>query len=158
MMTKNKEWLLQKIHDERVQLAQSFTEGKETDDESAFNDGRDRALSSVLRLIEQLDEPEQTDINVGLLKPTVPRFVADWIDKYQKYEDIYTALSDGFDGFESGEVYSWLHGYEGVGNQELFARAWLDGFTVEEEQKYRVSSKMADTGGFWFLSKNNDGI
>jgi len=97
--------------------------------------------------------------------PTVPQFVADWLEAYRDGWELYISIEEAinyerFDGrtkesdAQSEEMQHWLLNAD---NQELYARAWLDGFTVEEEQKYRVSSKMADTGGFWFLSKNNDG-
>lgn len=50
------------------------------------------------------------------------------------------------------DVCKWI-----VSNEEAFARAWLDGYTVEEEQKYYVSVRDEEYGGFWFLSKNNNG-
>lgn len=52
------EWLVQKINTERENLRQRFESGKETADESAFNDGRDSAFVAVLRLINHLDETE----------------------------------------------------------------------------------------------------
>ena len=57
-MKKGIEWLVQTINTERKSLRQRFESGKETADESAFNDGKDNALTFVLRLIEHLDEPE----------------------------------------------------------------------------------------------------
>ena len=48
------EWLVQTISTERDSLRQRLESGKETADESAFNDGRDWALLSVLRLIEYM--------------------------------------------------------------------------------------------------------
>lgn len=49
------EWLVKTINTERASLRQRFESGKETADESAFNDGRDWALLLVLKLIERLD-------------------------------------------------------------------------------------------------------
>ena len=57
-MKKGIEWLVRTINLERESLRQRFESGKETVDESAFNDGKDNALTFVLRLIEHLDEPE----------------------------------------------------------------------------------------------------
>lgn len=70
--------------------------------------------------------------------PVIPKFVAEWIEDYKEREDIYTAISNAFEGVESTEMYNWVSGYTGVANQETFARAWLDGYEVEEEQKYYV--------------------
>lgn len=53
-MKKDNEWLAQTINTERDNLRQRFESGKESADESAFNDGKDRALAFVLRLIEYM--------------------------------------------------------------------------------------------------------
>lgn len=53
------EWLVQTISTERDNLRQRFESGKETADESAFNDGRDWALLFVLRLIEHMGEQKK---------------------------------------------------------------------------------------------------
>ena len=57
-MKKDIEWLAQTINTERESLRERFESGRETTDERAFNDGKDRALAFVLRLIRQLDKPE----------------------------------------------------------------------------------------------------
>lgn len=80
---------------------------------------------TVLDLIEQLDEPQ---------KPVVPQFVAEWIEQCKaKGKRLLTALL-----YTPGEVNSWVDNSE---NQELFARAWLDGYTVEKEKIYTVKVK-----------------
>ena len=55
------EWLVQTISTERDNLRQRFESGKETADESAFNDGRDWALLFVLRLIEHMGEQKRVE-------------------------------------------------------------------------------------------------
>lgn len=79
-------------------------------------------------------------------KVTVPQFVADWI-KYCKLTgvDLYHAL-------EMGDLYFCNYAnqkddlklkdfFETENNQDRFARAWLDGYTIEEEKRYRVKIK-----------------
>ena len=88
----------------------------------------------VLALIKQLDEPE---------KVKVPQFVADVIEdareKSPELEDaLHYACSNG-----SQEFTEW---YQKKSNRDLFARAWLDGYEVEEEKRYRVSFKGLDEG------------
>lgn len=78
----------------------------------------------ILKDLEQLDEPE---------KPVVPQFVADWIEKCENEEkSLLNALLYTPEG-----VNSWVGNSE---NQETFARAWLDGYTIEEK-RYRVKMK-----------------
>ena len=82
--------------------------------------------------ILELDEPE---------KVTIPQFVADWIRKCKTFKSFAVSLSFALqpsvweaNGL-SNECIEWLADAE---NQELFARAWLDGYTVEDEKKYKV--------------------
>jgi len=78
----------------------------------------------LIRNIDQLDEPE---------KAKVPQFVADFITEQKKLG--YT-LSYSIDASMSDRVAEWYWD-----NSELFARAWLDGYEVEEEKRYRVRLK-----------------
>lgn len=78
----------------------------------------------VLDLIRLLDEPE---------KIKVPQFVADFITEQKKLG--YT-LSYSIDASMSDRVAEWYWD-----NSELFARAWLDGYEVEEEKRYLVRIK-----------------
>lgn len=70
--------------------------------------------------------------------PTIPQFVADWIDDRKETGfPIYQAIRIVRENsrFEHSHLREWLRTNKG---QETFARAWLDGYTVEEEQKYYV--------------------
>lgn len=79
----------------------------------------------LLQSIEQLDQPQ---------KVTVPQFVVDWIEKIKgKGEPLYYAL----DHTPPEEVDLWFCEDE-VNRQNIFARAWLDGYEVEKEKRYLV--------------------
>ena len=81
----------------------------------------------VKEIFEQLDEPK-------LVK--VPQFVADWITHSKNIgRSLFGAMSI-FEG--NTEIKKWMQWAE---NQELFARAWLDGYEVEEEKRYLVKIK-----------------
>ena len=79
-------------------------------------------------------------------KPVVPQFVADWIE-YCKFTNVNLGralfISDiDFYNYESQEDCSKLKGFLGTEtNQEIFARAWLDGYEVEKEARYTVKIK-----------------
>ena len=95
-------------------------------------EGAELARQIFLQDLEQLDEPE---------KVTIPQFVADWIRKCKTFKSFAVSLSFALqpsvweaNGL-SNECIEWLADAE---NQELFARAWLDGYTVEDEKKYKV--------------------
>ncbi|MFR7067557.1 DUF1642 domain-containing protein [Streptococcus pneumoniae] len=81
-----------------------------------------------LKELKQLDEPE---------KVKVPQFMADWIDYFKKNGDwdLFQAMDYLFG---KKEIREWL---EYKNNQDLFARAWLDGYEVEKEKRYLVTLK-----------------
>lgn len=81
---------------------------------------------TTLELIKLLDEPQ---------KPIVPQFVADEIEYFKKTGDwdLFQAMDYSFG---KNKIRDWL---EFKHNQETFARAWLDGYTVDEEKRYLVS-------------------
>ena len=70
-------------------------------------------------------------------KVIIPQFVADWIEEC-KNDDFH--LFDAMEGISSNQkkLDYWFREDD---NMELFARAWLDGYTVEEEKRYIVSLK-----------------
>lgn len=97
-------------------------------------------LKTVLRDLKQLDEPE---------KVKVPQFVANWIEECKKKGDLSLG---GAIQLPCPEIYEWLKDW---GNQETFARAWLDGYEVEEEKRYLVKVVGMDSVN-GYLSYNKD--
>ena len=84
----------------------------------------------VLKDLEQLDELEKVQI---------PQCVADWIKHcrgigYSLHQSM-TLVN------ENVEIKKWLLF---VDNQDLFARAWLDSYEVEEEKRYYIRLKGVD--------------
>lgn len=67
-------------------------------------------------------------------KPVIPQFVADWIEEC-KNDDFH--LFGAMEGISSNQkkLDYWFREDD---NMELFAHAWLDGYTVEEK-RYLVS-------------------
>lgn len=79
----------------------------------------------IEELIKSLDESE---------KIKIPQFVADWIEEKR---DMGWKLAQMLLQADLNEQYGrWV-----VDNQETFARAWLDGYEVEEEKRYLVKIK-----------------
>ena len=97
----------------------------------------------VLGLVRELDEPQ---------KPVVPQFVAEWIANVKRngfkfrnssrfheeivssddvYRVMYYILREGIAG---EAIRIWVNA-----NRDAFARAWLDGYEVEKEKRYRIS-------------------
>lgn len=86
----------------------------------------------VIKLIEQLDEPQRVQ---------VPQIVADYI-KYTKDADwdLQEAMDDV--AYEDNkDLRKWFNN-----NIETFARAWLDGYEVAKEKRYIVKVKGAEEG------------
>ncbi|EAC7892477.1 DUF1642 domain-containing protein [Listeria monocytogenes] len=69
----------------------------------------------------------------------VPQFVADWIShrRQEGYNLIWSISYENND--MPDEVYEWLTST--ADNQELFARAWLDGYEVEKEPVWVVENE-----------------
>lgn len=86
-------------------------------------------IDAAIKLIEQLNEPQKT---------VVPQFVADYI-KYAiendwDFQDLFKCIEDE----EDEELLRWVYHER---NQETLAAAWINGYTVEKEKRYRVSLK-----------------
>ncbi|HEM5896490.1 TPA: DUF1642 domain-containing protein [Streptococcus suis] len=83
-------------------------------------------IEKAKEIISQIDEPQ---------KVVVPKFVAEWIEEAKNR---YLCLVDALvSDLNPTEVDEWLYG-EDDKNQETFARAWLDGFEIEQEKLYTV--------------------
>nr|DAP13162.1 MAG TPA: Protein of unknown function (DUF1642) [Caudoviricetes sp.] len=83
-------------------------------------------LKTVLRDLKQLDEPQPVK---------VPPFVEDFIAEQKK---LGHTLSYSIDACMSDIVAEWYWD-----NSELFALAWIFGYEVEEEKRYRISMPKA---------------
>lgn len=95
-------------------------------------EGAELARQIFLQDLEQLDKPE---------KVKVPQFVADWIRKCKTFKNFIASLSFALqpvvwaENSLSDECIDWLMNAD---NQETFARAWLDGYDIQET-KYVVT-------------------
>lgn len=93
--------------------------------------------AGLIKLIDQFDEPQ---------KVTIPQFVADWI-KYCKNTGVTLVralLVEEIDlyNYANQKDYKKLKEFLKVkDNQEAFACAWLDGYEVAKEKRYRVNVK-----------------
>lgn len=106
-------------------------------------------VNRIIKKIEQLDESQ---------KVTVPQYVADWI-KYCKNTllSLTRALMVNeidFYNYANQEDHSRLITFlESEINQRIFARAWLDGYEVEQEKRYTVKIIKTDQ---YLYSIDND--
>ena len=100
-------------------------------------------------IISQIDEPE---------KPVIPQFVADWIKKCKTFKNFAVSLSFVLQPSVweanrlSDECIEWLTDAE---NQDIFARAWLDGYEVEKEKMYTARLKVVTIKKAGYLNRHN---
>ena len=114
-VNKDIQWLKKEIH-------------KELEDWHGVEGGIDGdGINEIMLLINQLDQPEL---------PVIPQWVADNIEDKKR---VGVLLSVAIAGFPEFKLQKELNIDEHECN-EIYARAWLDGYTVEEEeeQKYYV--------------------
>lgn len=108
----NKQELIAIIRTE-VLLAKSSTERK----------GYIAGLEEAINIIEGFSNEPQ--------KVKVPQYIADFIAEQKKHG---LTLSYSIDASMSDGVAEWYWN-----NPELFARAWIDGYKVEKEKRYKVT-------------------
>ena len=94
-------------------------------------------------------------------KPVVPQFVAEWIERRRKRGE-YSLLDAMHLTAQSEDFRKWIMSSK---HQEVFARAWLDGYEVEKEKRYRVKMKGVSenkdliydtTEECWFFEDDNN--
>lgn len=127
-------------------------------------DETDPVWSYMLRhnmLDENIDWVTEDVITDLLEKPKVklPKFVAEYLEKC-KEEGLRLGHAIGIEDCLV-DIFPYLST-----NTETFARAWLDGYEVEKEKKYKVYLKHTnqkllyyeDTDDFYFDHINNENI
>lgn len=107
-------------------------------------------INGVIEEFKQLDEPQ---------KVMIPRFIADWI--VQAKEDGYN-IAGAINEAPRGAVDDWLE----LENVDIFAEAWINGYTVEKEKRYTVKMKGTDKEftmfkldkirGSWYLGNDTE--
>lgn len=127
-MIKNKEWFKERIRFEQMELA--YAKNKYYPEEKIMTS------ESIFYLIDQLEEPE---------KVVIPMFVAEWIELCKEMAYLSDCLESRFEyGIDNSktEIFKdendWLLEKNNI---TLVARAWLDGYTIEPEKRYRLKCK-----------------
>lgn len=107
-------------------------------------------------------------------KVKIPEFVADWIKYCKKHNFTLFGCLDPESGFESlvnetfeGDIRKCIRWCRK--ESDIFARAWLDGYEVEQEKRYLVEmkgvsgygrylNKALSSGEYFFASENEVGL
>ncbi|MFS9354689.1 DUF1642 domain-containing protein [Streptococcus oralis subsp. tigurinus] len=129
-----------------------------------FDVDENKCVENVVRLEygQTLNVPNNniyiTDdiVDKSKIKVTIPQFVADWIERSKREKrNLRNVLNNGGE-----KMRLWFLDQE---NYDLFGRAWLDGYEVEQEKRYRVRLKGLDKdleylnfkhGHVWVFSDN----
>jgi hypothetical protein len=84
----------------------------------------------VLKDLRQLDEPQ---------KVTIPQFVADLLEFAKLNDwDLEDVFEDVRNEHSDTEISEWFYQKK---NMDILARAWLDGYTIKKDKRYRVEMK-----------------
>nr|DAL82216.1 MAG TPA: Protein of unknown function (DUF1642) [Caudoviricetes sp.] len=120
-----KQDLIKEINKEKYDFSKPETSLNSSDYKEGYNDASD----DILDIIKKLDEPQ---------KVKVPQFVAKWISKCQELNWNLSDLlaPEIFDSTFAFNTKEWLR--QDKQNYDILARAWLDGYEVEEEPKYTM--------------------
>lgn len=110
-----------------------------------------KVYEELLEDLKQLDEPQ---------KVTVPKSVADWIFKAQLVDrhSLRSALETEtirLYAKNSDEVIAWL---KDKSNQDIFATAWVNGYTVEREPRYTVKLKNINGDEDFLVDTKTNGL
>lgn len=123
------------LHDREVWLKAIMDEFEEDFSHSIWREGYEQGKFEASMI--PCDESQ---------KPVVPQSVSDWIELCKKST---RSLQGAIHYAKGTDVERWLIPSD---NQETFARAWLDGYTVEKEKRYTVKIKAVNQ----YLVKNPD--
>ena len=111
--------------------------------EGLIVDKIDISRKGLLELVKQLDEPG---------KAQVPQFVAEIIEYYKgQNATLYDALREKNFNKQYNE---WLMNEQDAYNK--VARACLDGYTIEEEKKYKITLLNRNDGDLYLVNQNAD--
>lgn len=115
-----------------------------------FETNRYVKITKVIELINQMDQPQ---------KVKVPAFVAKWISKCRELSWILPDLlaPEAFESSFARNTEEWLR--QNKQNYDILARAWLDGYEVEDEPLFyiRLTIPSSSVVGL-YLGFNKDGI
>lgn len=106
-----------------------------------LNLGALEIFNDLINDLKKLDEPEKVE---------VPQFVVDWIERSkQEKRNLRNALNNGGE-----KMRLWFLDQE---NYDLFGRAWLDGYEIEKEKRYKVvMPNVSSSGGVLTRIKHDD--
>lgn len=146
------------LHDREVWLKAIMGEFEQDFSRAKWREGYEQGKFEGKLVGQQLKDADK--IRQELNKVKVPQFVAVWIEECKaKRKNLLRALL-----YTPEKVNSWV---DDPDNQEIFALAWMFGYTVEKEKRYIVKVKAAkcntrilvfgELSGSWFFAEGKYG-
>ena len=136
------------LHDREVWLKAIMGEFEQDFSHAKWREGYEQGKFEGEWVGNQLKDADK--VRRELNKPVIPQFVADFISEQKK---LGHTLSYSIDACMSDRVAEWYWD-----NSELFARAWLDGYEVEKEKRYRVKLKSNTKEIDYLVDTVNNGL
>ena len=122
------------LHDREVWLKAIMGEFEQDFSHAKWREGYEQGKLEGAWVGNQLKDADK--IRQELNKPVIPQFVADWIDESKKHcKNVVEFFKYKY---PNTEMIKWI---ESEKRFDLIARAWLDGYEVEKEKRYRVKLK-----------------
>lgn len=106
----------------------------------------DLNLADVMQIVDQIDE---------LVKVTIPKFVAEWIEKTKRVYNLYGAMGRIKDKLAPSEIMEWFSTNPTL-TGEILAHAWLEGYEVEKEKLYYVNIPNVYHGDFGYSETHDN--
>lgn len=138
-------------HDREVWLKAIMGEFEQDFSHAKWREGYEQGKLEGAWVGNQLKDADK--IRQELNKPVIPQFVADWIE-YAKFEDYH--LLGAMEAIAISGRKNLDEWFREDDNMELFARAWLDGYIVEEEKKYKITLLNRNDGDLYLVNQNAD--
>lgn len=87
------------------------------------------------------EEIERLNAKLKKQQPEIPEFVAKYIEKYKGARTVYGIL-DKISRNQKvyPKLYEWV--FKNEERQEIFAQAWLNGYTVAKEKRFYLKNKI----------------
>ena len=136
------------LHDREVWLKAIMGEFEQDFSRAKWREGYEQGILEGAWVGNQLKDADK--IRQELNKPVIPLFVAEIIEYYKKQNaTLYDALGEkNFNKQYAG----WLLNEQGA--YDKVARAWLDGYEIEKEKKYKIALLNRNDGTLYLVNRN----
>lgn len=145
-MKKDKEWLKNEVEAQNIILDKGYIYTEDVlklidqlDEPSVSNETVSDILDSNRKLSKRIKELDAKLEEAEQEKVVVPQFVADFITEIKPNFNIRAVFTLQNNKHEQGQKWA-------LDNPDVFARAWINGYSVEKEKLYRVKLLPIDRG------------